>query len=468
MAKDSMITLTIENILSLHPLQKIPMAVLSRIMGRLTFDNPRFLENEKRGFSTWGIPKHIKGYEMDEDSMTIPRGFTRQLIAILKDAGLQFTLYDRRRTLPDIEHLFNGKLKDFQDEAVRAVLSRDFGTLAAPTGSGKTVMALAAIAHRKQPALVLVHNKELLNQWVERSETFLGIPKKEIGVIGSGKKAIGQGLTVGIVNSVYLIASEIKEHFGFLIVDECHRCPSRMFTEAVSAFDSKYMLGLSATPWRGDRLTRLIYWHLGDKVYEVEQTALVDSGDVLRAEVITRKTGFISSWDASEHYSRMLSELTEDPERNEQIVEDVIKEANNGGGVCLVLSDRKAHCDELAGMLTNRGAPADVLTGDLSNRERQSIVERLNAGQIKILVATGQLIGEGFDCRDLSTLFLACPIKFSGRLIQYLGRVLRPAPGKKEARVYDYVDSKIGVLRHAAEARQRVYTRGDSTPGRPI
>ena len=161
MAKDSMITLTIENILSLHPLQKIPMAVLSRIMGRLTFDNPRFLENEKRGFSTWGIPKHIKGYEMDEDSMTIPRGFTRQLIAILKDAGLQFTLYDRRRTLPDIEHLFNGKLKDFQDEAVRAVLSRDFGTLAAPTGSGKTVMALAAIAHRKQPALVLVHNKEL-------------------------------------------------------------------------------------------------------------------------------------------------------------------------------------------------------------------------------------------------------------------------------------------------------------------
>jgi superfamily II DNA or RNA helicase len=203
----------------------------------------------------------------------------------------------------------------------------------------------------------------------------------------------------------------------------------------------------------------LIYWHIGDRLHEIEQAALEQSGDVLRAEVITRETGFTTRLDPSEQYSRMLSELTEDRERNELIVEDIIEEANNDSGVCLVLSDRKAHCDELAGRLVDRGTPADVLTGDLSNRERQSIVERLNAGQVKILVATGQLIGEGFDCKSLSTLFLACPIKFSGRLIQYLGRILRPAPGKKEARVYDYVDSRIGVLENAARARQRVYVK---------
>jgi len=318
-------------------------------------------------------------------------------------------------------------------------------------------MALAVIAHRKQPALVIVHTKELLNQWCECIQQFLGIPKKEIGIIGGGKKAIGQGVTVGIVNSVYPIASEIKEHFGFLIVDECHRCPSKMFTEAVSAFDSKFMLGLSATPWRRDRLTRLIYWHLGDRVHEIEHAALMDSGDVLRAGVITRQTDFVSSWDASEQYSRMLSELTEDRERNLLIVDDVIREANNGGGICLVLTDRKAHCETLAGLLKDKGIQADILTGDLSDTDRKTVVERLNTGRVKVLVATGQLIGEGFDCKELSTLFLACPIKFSGRLLQYLGRVLRPAPGKEKARVYDYVDSRIGVLENAARGRQKVY-----------
>lgn len=452
------ITLTINSRITLDTYD-IQDDVLSRIMKRLSFQNPAFIEAERRGFSTWKLPEYILGYEMARGTMILPRGFVRQLIGILRNADVQFSIIDQRRILPEIPFNFLGELKDFQAEAAQVMLSKDFGTLQAPTGSGKTVIALHIIAQRRQPALVIVHSKELLNQWIDRAETFLGIPRNDIGIIGDGKRTIGQGLTVGIVNSIYPIAHEIKQHFGHVIADEVHRVPSRTFSEGVSTFDSRYALGLSATPFRRDRLTRLIYWHIGDRLHEIEQTALEESGDVLRAEVITRKTGFTTRLDPSEQYSRMLSELTEDPERNEQIIEDVIKEANHGGGVCLVLSDRKAHCDELAGRLMDRGAQADVLTGDLSNRERQSIVERLNAGQVKILVATGQLIGEGFDCKSLSTLFLACPIKFSGRLIQYLGRVLRPAPGKKEARVYDYVDSRIGVLENAARARQRVYVK---------
>ena len=108
-------------------------------------------------------------------------------------------------------------------------------------------------------------------------------------------------------------------------------------------------------------------------------------------------------------------------------------------------------------MLRDAGIAADVLTGDTRDKEREAIVGRLNSGNVKVLVATGQLIGEGFDCRGLSTLFLATPIKFSGRLIQYLGRILRPAPGKDKARVYDFVDVNVGVLRASAKQRQRVY-----------
>ena len=153
----------------------------------------------------------------------------------------------------------------------------------------------------------------------------------------------------------------------------------------------------------------------------------------------------------------MLSELTEDGPRNELIVQDVAREAMNGGGICLVLSDRKSHCENLQDILSDHGVKAHLLTGDLANGARKAVVEDLNAGKVKVLVATGPLLGEGFDCKELSTLFLATPIKFDGRVLQYLGRVLRPAPGKEKARVYDYIDSRVGVLKASARSRQRVF-----------
>jgi superfamily II DNA or RNA helicase len=340
------------------------------------------------------------------------------------------------------------------------MMTRDFGTLAAPTGSGKTVIALALAAQRRQPTLVVVHTKELLDQWVARIETFLGIPPQEVGIIGGGKKRIGQKITVALVQSLYKCAGEVAPHMGFLVVDECHRVPSRTFTEAVTAFDCRFMLGLSATPWRRDRLSRLIYWHMGDKVHEVEKANLVEAGHILPVEVMWRHTDFTPWHDPSTQYSAMLSELTQDPGRNALIADDVAREAANGGGVCLVLTDRRAHCETLVDLLSDRRVEAALLTGDLGNGERQRVIEDLNAGAVKVLVATGQLIGEGFDCPSLSTLFLATPIRFNGRLLQFLGRVLRPAPGKEKALVFDYVDIEVGVLKHAAGARARVYQQG--------
>ena len=165
----------------------------------------------------------------------------------------------------------------------------------------------------------------------------------------------------------------------------------------------------------------------------------------------------------------MLSELTEDKERNLLIVKDVAAAFKERSGICLVLSDRKAHCENLRVLLKFRHQiAAEVLTGDLSSKERKALTERLHAGQIKVLIATGQLIGEGFDCPQLETLFLVTPIRFSGRLLQYLGRVLRPAPGKQGACVFDYVDIHVDTLVKAARARQRVYPRanrnGNATP----
>jgi len=243
-----------------------------------------------------------------------------------------------------------------------------------------------------------------------------------------------------------------------LIVDECHRTPSRTFTEAVSDFDSRYMLGLSATPWRRDKLSKLIFWHLGDVHHQIDKDRLVQSGSVLAAEVKFRKTEFQPYSDPVQEYSKMLSELTADDTRNRLIAADVAAEIASEPSVCLVLSDRKKHCESL-GALLNFGhrVPAVVVTGDLTVDQRRDAIDRIRRGDARVLIATGQLIGEGFDCRDLSTLFLATPVRFSGRVIQYLGRVLRPAPGKTRARVYDYVDVHVEPLLKAARARKRIY-----------
>jgi superfamily II DNA or RNA helicase len=453
-----MITLRIDNLAHLGPLSELSGEVATLIRDRLTFANPAHQEAEKRGFYTGNIPRQIRGYQVEGDRLIMPRGFTRQLVEVLRGAGVRYQLEDRRHTLAPVDLSFCGKLRDFQIEAVEAMDSRIFGTLAAPTGSGKTVMALALIARRRLPALVVVHNKELQDQWIDRIGAFLEIPAPEVGIIGGGKMKVGDKITVALVQSLYKCASEVARSIGHLVIDECHRAPSRTFTEAVTTFDCMYMTGLSATPWRRDGLSRLIYWYIGDKAHEVDAPSLVEAGHVLKAEVIRRMTEFEPTADPSTEYSKMLSELTQDPARNALIASDVAREAGNGGGVCLVLTDRKAHCEALGAALGARGVNASILTGDLSNGERQEVVAALNGGGVKVLVATGQLIGEGFDCRELSTLFLATPIKFNGRLLQYLGRVLRPAPGKDQAKVYDYVDP-VGPLMFSYQGRAREYAK---------
>ena len=290
-------------------------------------------------------------------------------------------------------------------------------------------------------------------------ETFLGIPKEDIGIIGAGKKIIGDKITVALVQSLYKCVDEVSLKTGFLLVDECHRTPSRTFTEAVTGFDSKYMLGLSATPWRRDNLSKLIFWHLGDVRHEVEKAGLVETGDIVPAEVVVRDTDFSPFFDPVNEYSRMLSELTSNDGRNHLIASDVANEVKNGTGrCCLVLTDRKKHCETLRALLKFRHKiSSELLTGDVPDADRKEVLDRLNNGEIKVLVATGQLIGEGFDCKNLSTLFIVTPIKFSGRVLQYLGRVLRPAPGKNKAVIYDYVDTKVDILKAAAASRQKVY-----------
>ena len=427
--------------------------VEKRIRNELTIANPKYRDAKKYG--RW-IGKKLKPtlefYRTVKDGIGFPRGYTNQAVLLCRRlAGGDPIIEDKRLRLPEVAIHFRGELRPYQKRALADATRRDFGVIEADTGSGKTVIGLAVIAARRQPALILVHTRELLYQWADQIDRFLGL---EAGMVGDGKFNLAP-VTVAIVNSARKRIDELKRVFGLICVDECHRVPSSMFTEVVKNFPGRYSLGLSATAFRRDGLTELINIYLGDTVHQVDQEELEKSGAVLRPEYIQRPTEFRFFY--RDNYQEMLSKLTKNHERNRLIAADIAAEAKREPGTLLVVSDRVEHCENLA-WLTGEADPSlrvRILTGRMKAEERNQVIEEVRGGQIEVLVATLQLIGEGFDCPGLRALFLTTPIRFSGRLLQVVGRILRPSEGKNP-KVFDYVD-RVGVLEASARSRSRLF-----------
>lgn len=434
-------------------LRDIDLPLEQELKNRLTIDNPKYLAARKYG--RWvgkRLKPKLKYYTSVPGGLRFPRGYSNQAVRICRQlTGETPEILDERRVLPEIDFNFQGELRPYQQKAVELVSKRSFGVLEAGTGSGKTVMALAAIAGRRQPTLVIVHTKELLYQWRERAGEFLGC---EVGLVGDGHFAI-QPFTVAIVNTARKRVHDLVEHFGHLVVDECHRVPATLFTDVVSHFDCHYLLGLSATAFRNDDgLTKLIYYFMGDRIHQVDQGELQATGAILKPRLIRNTTRF--SYHYRGDYQALIKALTRHEGRNMQIVADIMAVVSEPeAGTVLVVSDRLSHCEIFVRLLAERGVKVEMLTGRISAESRAEIVAAVQKGQLQVLIATLQLISEGFDCPGLSTLFLTTPITFEGRLLQVIGRIMRPAVNK-QARVYDYVDEAVSVLNRSANIRRKV------------
>ena len=376
------------------------------------------------------------------------------LISFLGQNEYQYEMVDQRRILPEIDVCFHGELHTYQTNAAIQALKKQFGILVAPCGSGKTVIGLHIIAQRRQPTLIIVHTKELLNQWVEQINRYLGVPQEEVGVIGSNKEEI-KPVTVGAVQTlVKRNLPEISQHFGQIIVDECHHTPASTFTQVVSAFDSFYQLGLSATPYRRDRLNKLLCYVVGNISATITDQDLQEHGTRIKPQIIARETLFDYDYHEDADYQPMISRLVEDPDRNRLIIKDIVREAaESRNNYSLVLTDRREHCKTLARLLGEQGISCAILTGDLPKKQREQAIKDLNEGSLRVVLATGQIAGEGLDIPKLNRLFVTTPIRWKGKIKQYVGRVLRTAPGKSDARIYDYVDTCVGVLVSAYRSR---------------
>ncbi len=430
---------------------ELTTAQINNIEEELTLINPRW--EQKNQFSKWKNkePKYLMYYRYQAGVMLLPRGY----IHALRKELPELELIDRTRLLESVDFGFKGELHGYQKIALRDVCSRRFGVLEAPPGAGKTVMALAIIAQRAQPTLVVVHTKELMYQWRERILDFCNLTEDEIGLIGDGHNRPGSKITVAIINSLYRCSAEIRDSIGHLVVDECHHIPARTFTEAISHFDCRFMLGLSATPYRRDRLTKLIHLYLGDTTHRLRPRELQSLERIMRAHLVVRPTGRRYMFD-TERYQRMIKALVEDKVRNRMIAADVHEQMEKHAGLALVISDRVDHCRELHRLITEGGLEAHLLIGQTPSSERATIVDDLNCSRVTVLVATSQLIGEGFDIKHLSSIFMATPVRFSGRVKQYIGRILRTAEDKEHAFIFDYVDESAH-LKKSYQSRLRTY-----------
>lgn len=429
--------------------------------------NPEFYDRQRRRQSTWNIARIITSYdETLDDHLVLPRGLLDTTTKLIEKAGSKIETDDRRATGPAQEFATDIDLSSGQQAAVNDVLPHDLGLLVAPPGSGKTVMACAVIAERRTSTLVLVDRKTLADQWRRQIQDFLGVKPGQLG--GGRNKLTG----VVDVATLQTLARRTDLHerlggYGLVVVDECHHVPASAFEAAVRAIPARHWLGLTATPYRRDGLDDLIGFQLGPVRHTLEHAdpdTLEGAGnDRPRPVLVVHRTRFhleepidvsVPGAIASVHRA-----LAADEARNEQILTDVL-EAHARGRHCLVLAQRTAHVDHLAASLTDRGLEPVVLKGGMGTRERAAANERLipAEGSAPLLaVATGHFAGEGFDCPALDTLFLAGPVSFKGRLVQYAGRILRSYPGKQTAEVHDYHDIETPVLAAALAKRAPGY-----------
>jgi superfamily II DNA or RNA helicase len=433
----------------------LPANLLGEIKNYLTIQNPKWTLNEKYG--RYNEEKQYIAYYVESNGVfTFPRGFMPMFLRYLGKHGVPYEIQDSSIRIP-IDVAFKGQLRPYQADAVKAIVSRRYGLFEAPTGGGKTVIACSVISVRKQKTLVVVHSKELLHQWKDRIMNFLTVEEKDVGLIGDGHFVIGDKITVGIINSLANHVGKLSKTFGQVIVDECHRTPARTFTHVLSKLNSFFVLGLSATPYRVDpNSTKVIYYFVGDRVHSIKPEQLLEVNGIARARLEVHPTNFDFHLKSTSLYQEMITELVNDYHRNQLILHHVIESSKKSDGVSLVISDRVAHCEQLHTMLQELNVRSGVLTGQMGKKERGAVHEQISKGGIKILIASSKLIVEGFDLPALDQLHIVIPMRYHGRVVQAIGRILRAKEGKK-AVVHDYVDVNIGVLKHSFKNRLYAY-----------
>ena len=434
----------------------LPQPLLNRLIRLAAFANPAFYKAQAMRLSVWDKPRVISCAENFPQHIALPRGCLEPVQTLLKEQGISWELMDERQNGLPLELVFTGQLRNDQETAVEAMLRHDIGVLRAPTAFGKTVVAAAILARRRVNTLVLVHRAELLRQWQERLHAFLDVAPEAIGCIGGGKaKPTGQ-LDIAVMQSLVRKGevNPVVQSYGQVIVDECHHIAAASFETILRHVKARHVLGLSATLVRRDGLQPILFMQCGP----IRHSAQRPAGAPKTLELVSR-THQLPALPADLPIQELMRRLAEDPRRTERIVVEALACWGDGRKL-LLLSERTDHITAIAGALAEQVANLFLLHGRLSARQRSATLAALEAlppDAPRIVLATGRLVGEGFDHPPLDTLLLAMPVSWKGTLQQYAGRLHRQQSGKTSVRIIDWLDLGHPITQRMWERRLRGY-----------
>jgi len=436
---------------------QLPQSLANRLIRLAAFQNPEFYRAQAMRMSVWDKPRVIGCAENYPQHIALPRGCLDSAAELLADNGIRCHLNDERYAGESIDVSFAGVLRLDQETAVSAMLHHDAGVLCAPTAFGKTITAAAMIARRRVNTLVLVHRTELLKQWQERLQAFLAVGKGVVGTIGGGKAKPTGKIDIAVMQSLSRQGevNPLVENYGQVIVDECHHVGAVSFDAILKRTKAKFVLGLTATPIRRDGQQPIIFMQCGP----IRYTAAKPASAPHDLEVVPRSRFSRIDLPAEAGIQDVFRHLASDQARTEAIAAEA-RAALQQGRKVLVLTERTEHLDAIRAALADQIPEPFVLHGRMSKKQRAALVAALDAlpsDAPRVLLATGKLVGEGFDHPPLDTLVLAMPVSWKGTLQQYAGRLHREHASKTNVRVVDFVDTGHPALLRMWEKRQRGY-----------
>lgn len=450
------LTVTLANLIYFEKAQ-LPQELANRLIRLAAFQNPEFYKAQAMRMSVWDKPRVIGNAENYPQHIALPRGCLDAALALLLDNGIACELCDERFGGDPIDATFAGTLRLDQETAVSTMLQSDAGVLCAPTAFGKTVTAAAIIARRGVNTLVLVHRTELLKQWQERLSVFLSVDKEVIGTVGGGKTKPTGKIDIAVMQSVSRQGevNPLVEGYGQIIVDECHHVGAVSFDAILKRTKAKYVLGLTATPIRRDGQQPIIFMQCGP----IRYTAAKPVNAPHDLEVMPHARHSRIDLPDSAGIQDVFRYLANDPARTDAIAAEA-HDAFEKGRKVLVLTERTEHLDAIKAALDRLGLAPFILHGRMSTKQRSALLANLDElppDEPRVLLATGKLVGEGFDHPPLDTLVLAMPVSWKGTLQQYAGRLHREHTDKTDVRIIDFVDTGHPALLRMWDKRQKGY-----------
>jgi superfamily II DNA or RNA helicase len=425
----------------------------------LVLDNPDYYIAEKMGRYTKHLEKYLYLYEANNSDLILPFGVLDEIWQKYLGGKCEEILTD---FAPEMPLTMQGEMElyDYQQLAIKELVSAKNGVLQAPCGSGKTQIGIGLIKALGQKALWVTHTTDLLNQSLARAKQYFD---GDFGVITDGKVSIGKDITFATVQTLSKIDLwQYNKEWNVVIIDECHRAAGtptkvKQFYKIMSYLKARHKYGLSATLDRADGLIKSVFALLGNIKHiisdKVVGTKIIKAEHKVIATTLVDNLDAYCGTDGTMIYANLIQYIANDQERNDLITKNI---AYKTLGHHLVLSHRVEHLHTLNRLLSALNIKTALVTGITPKDYREQLIQKVRDGEIKVLLATYSLAKEGLDIPILDTLHLATPNKNKAIVVQSMGRIERNIDGKTIPQIYDYVDFNIGYCVGMAKARKRI------------